>query len=62
MLAVSSVKNNQVYISNDNYTTHPASFDSLLCRYPSQLGGLVAQQKSQAQTWIQTGDLRDGSV
>jgi len=38
------------------------AFDSLLCRYPSELGGLVVHQKSQAQTCIQTGDPRHGSV
>jgi len=37
------------------------AFDSLLCREPSQLSGLVAYQKSQAWTWILTGDLWHGS-
>ena len=37
--------------------SHRATFDSLLCRYPSRLAWLVAHQKLQAQTWIPTGDL-----
>ena len=40
----------------------PATFNSLLFRYPSQLSGLRAHQKSQAQTWIWTGDPEHGSL
>jgi len=38
-----------------------ATFDSLHAG-THQLGGLVAHQKSQAQTWIRTGDIRRGTV
>jgi len=39
------------------HTVTLGHLDSLLCRCPSQLRGLVAHQKSQTRTWIQAGDL-----
>jgi len=41
----------------------PTAFDSLLCKYPSQLGELVAHQKVQAWSWIWTSiDAQHGSL
>ena len=36
-------------------SVHPATFDSLQCRCPSQLGRLEVHQKLQAQIWIWSG-------